>query len=63
MMFEEQTILLVEDNDDDAELTVRAFNRAKSRILWSEPAMEKRPWTIFSAVANTQEGMSANCQR
>jgi two-component system response regulator len=29
MMFEEQTILLVEDNNDDAELTVRAFNRAK----------------------------------
>lgn len=31
MMLEEQTILLVEDNDDDAELTVRAFNRAKIR--------------------------------
>ncbi len=29
MMFEEQTILLVEDNNDDAELTVKAFNRAK----------------------------------
>jgi two-component system response regulator len=29
MMLEEQTILLVEDNNDDAELTVRAFKRAK----------------------------------
>jgi two-component system, response regulator len=28
-MLKEQTILLVEDNNDDAELTVRAFNRAK----------------------------------
>lgn len=28
-MIPEQTILLVEDNDDDAELTVRAFQRAK----------------------------------
>ena len=28
MMFEEQTILLIEDNNDDAELTVRAFKRA-----------------------------------
>jgi two-component system response regulator len=28
MMVEEQTILLVEDNDDDAELTARAFKRA-----------------------------------
>ncbi len=28
MTFEEQTILLVEDNNDDAELTVRAFQRA-----------------------------------
>ena len=29
MMVEEQTILLVEDNDDDAELTLRALTRAK----------------------------------
>jgi two-component system, response regulator len=29
MMVEEQTILLIEDNDDDAELTLRAFKRAK----------------------------------
>jgi len=29
MMIQEQTILLVEDNDDDAELAVRAFHRAK----------------------------------
>jgi two-component system response regulator len=28
-MIKEQTILLVEDNDDDAELTVMAFQRAK----------------------------------
>jgi two-component system, response regulator len=28
MMYEAETILLVEGNDDDAELTVRAFNRA-----------------------------------
>jgi two-component system response regulator len=28
-MIKEQTILLVEDNDDDAELTVMAFKRAK----------------------------------
>lgn len=28
MMFETHTILLVEDSDDDAELTARAFNRA-----------------------------------
>lgn len=28
-MIHEQTILLVEDNDDDAELTVMAFHRAK----------------------------------
>jgi len=28
MMFEEQTILLVEDNNDDAELTLRALKRA-----------------------------------
>lgn len=28
-MFEENTIFLVEDNDDDAELTMRAFRRAK----------------------------------
>ena len=28
-MIEEQTILLVEDNDDDAELAVMAFQRAK----------------------------------
>jgi two-component system, response regulator len=28
-MFTENTIFLVEDNDDDAELTVRAFRRAK----------------------------------
>jgi len=29
MMVEEQTILLVEDNDDDAELTLRALTRAR----------------------------------
>lgn len=29
MMIEERTILLVEDNDDDADLTVMAFHRAK----------------------------------
>jgi two-component system response regulator len=29
MMIQEQTILLVEDNDDDAELAMRAFRRAK----------------------------------
>jgi two-component system response regulator len=29
MMIQEQTILLVEDNDDDAELARRAFQRAK----------------------------------
>ena len=29
MMIQEQMILLVEDNDDDAELAVRAFHRAK----------------------------------
>jgi two-component system response regulator len=29
MMLKEQAILLVEDNDDDAELTARAFHRAK----------------------------------
>lgn len=29
MMVEQQTILLVEDNDDDAELTLRALTRAK----------------------------------
>jgi two-component system response regulator len=29
MMFQQKTILLVEDNDDDAELAVRAFKRAK----------------------------------
>lgn len=29
MMIQEQTILLVEDNDDDAELAARAFHRAK----------------------------------
>ena len=29
MMIQEQTILLVEDNDDDAELAMRAFHRAK----------------------------------
>jgi two-component system response regulator len=29
MKIEEQTILLVEDNDDDADLTVMAFHRAK----------------------------------
>jgi len=29
MMIREQTILLVEDNDDDAELAARAFRRAK----------------------------------
>jgi two-component system response regulator len=28
MMVEEQTILLIEDNNDDAELTLRAFKRA-----------------------------------
>ena len=28
-MIDEQTILLVEDNDDDADLTVMAFHRAK----------------------------------
>jgi two-component system response regulator len=35
MLIEEQTILLVEDNNDDAELTVRAFNRAnvKNRLV------------------------------
>jgi len=30
MMIQEQTILLVEDSDDDAELAMRAFHRAKS---------------------------------
>src|SRR5713226_3091492 len=29
MMIQEQTILLVEDNDDDAELAALAFHRAK----------------------------------
>jgi two-component system, response regulator len=29
MMIEEQTVLLVEDNDDDAELAMMAFHRAK----------------------------------
>src|SRR3981081_2436365 len=29
MMIQERTILLVEDNDDDAELAARAFHRAK----------------------------------
>ncbi len=29
MMIQEQTILLVEDSDDDAELAMRAFHRAK----------------------------------
>jgi len=31
MMFEEQKILLIEDNDDDAELTVKSFKRANVR--------------------------------
>jgi len=31
MMFEEPKILLIEDNDDDAELTVKSFKRANVR--------------------------------
>lgn len=42
MTVEEQTILLVEDNDDDAELTVRALKRAniKNPLVRSRDGVE-----------------------
>jgi two-component system, response regulator len=42
MMIQEQTILLVEDNDDDAELAVMAFHRAKitNRLIRARDGVE-----------------------
>jgi two-component system response regulator len=42
MMIQDQTILLVEDNDDDAELAMRAFHRAKitNRVVRARDGVE-----------------------
>ena len=64
MMIHEQTILLVEDNDDDAELAMMAFSRAKitNPLVRARDGVEALDY-LFARGQICRKGMCVICQR
>ncbi len=65
MMIQEQTILLVEDNDDDAELARRAFQRAKitNPLIRVHDGVEALDYLFGRGEHAGRDGMSVNCRQ